>query len=82
MEGGYREVNRRGVCTGWTVIGDYNIDGVALPGDPDRLAAVRGHSVVVSVGTRIDCSDHVVVRVNLATGTGDTVLVEVSESER
>jgi hypothetical protein len=40
LEGSQREVNRGGVVATRAVIGDNDIYGFALPGNPDGLAAV------------------------------------------
>lgn len=82
LEGGYREVNRGGVAASGAGIGDSNIDGLALPRDPDLLAAVLGLGASASISAGIEGSDKVIVRVNSTTSTGDTILSEPGEAER
>ena len=82
LEGSFREVNRRRATAARTGIGDNNIDGLALPRDPDRLAAVRGLDTGVAIGTVIEGGDQVIVRVNRATGTSDTTLGEPCETKQ
>lgn len=40
LEGSLGEVNRRTVVTGWAGVRNDDVDGLALPGNPNRLAAV------------------------------------------
>lgn len=81
LEGGFGEVNRGSVVTGRAGISDNDIDGVALPGNPDGLAAVRGLGTGVSVDTGIKGGNEVGVGVHGTTSTSDTILGEPSEAE-
>lgn len=81
LEDGFGEVDRGGVLATWAVIGDNSIDVLVLPGNPDRLTAVRGHGVTVPVSTLVESDDKITVGVNLATGTRFTILLVPCESK-
>jgi hypothetical protein len=75
-KGGLGEVDRRRIGTGRASIGHDDIDGLALPCNPDLFATVAGLGAEVTVGTVVEGSDEVVVRVDGATSASDAVLRE------
>ena len=81
LESGLRQVNRGSIVTGRAGVLDLDVDGFALPGNPDHLAAVLGLGTGVTVGTRVEGSDEVVVTVLFATGTIVTILSVVGSTE-
>ena len=81
LEGTLGEVNRGSIVTGRARVRYGNINGLALPGNPDLLATVGGLGTEVSIGTVVKGSDEVAVEVDLATGASVTVLSEPSSTE-
>ena len=81
LEGGCGEVDRGRVFAARAGILHGDIDGLALPGNPDFLTAVLGFSTEVSIGTVVEGSDEVVVRVLVATGTIVTILSVPGDAE-
>jgi len=81
LESGLGQVNRGSVVTARAGVLDPNVDGLALPGNPDHLAAILGLGTGVTVDTPVEGSDEVVVTVLFATGTRVTVLSVVSNTE-
>lgn len=81
LEGTLGEVDRGSIGTGRARVLYGNINGLALPGNPDLLAAVGGLGIDVSIGTVVKGSDEVVVRVDFATGTSVTILSVPSSTE-
>lgn len=67
--------------TGRAGVLDFNNDRFALPRNLDALATVLGLGTGVTVGTGVECSDVVIVRVRLATGTRVTVLSVICSAE-
>jgi len=81
LEGGCGKVDRGRVVAGWAGVLHGNVNGFALPGNPDLLTAVLGLGAEVSIGTVVESSDEVVVRVLVATGTSVTVLSVPGDAE-
>ena len=81
LEGGHRKVDRGGVLTGRAIVSHLNINRLALPGNPDHLTAVLGFGTGVSIGTVVEGSDEVAIRVRVTTGTSVTILSEPGSTE-
>lgn len=81
LEGARGEVDRGRVFAGRAGVCHDNIDMLALPSNPDLLATVGGLGAGVSIGTGVESSDKVVVRVHRATGTSDAILSEPGNTE-
>jgi len=81
LEGGCGQINRVSVVTARAGVGDDDVGGFAVPGNPDLLATVRGLGTGVTVDTRVEGSDEVVVSVLFATGTIVTILGVVGKTE-
>jgi len=81
LEGGCGEVDRGGVVAGGAGVLHGDINGFALPGNPDFLTAVLGLGAEVSIDTVVESSNKVVVRVLVATGTIVTVLSVPGDAE-
>jgi hypothetical protein len=76
LEGSKGEINRAGVLAGRAGVFHGDIDGLALPGNPDLLTAVLGLGASVSIDTVVEGSNEVIIRVLLATSAKVAVLSE------
>ena len=81
LKGGCGEVDRGRVVAGRAGVLHGNVNGLALPGNPDFLTAVLGLGTEVSIDTVVEGSDEVVVRVLVATGTIVTILSVPGDAE-